>query len=397
MSAKELVKKLLSYADIEINGSRRWDIQVNDERLYDRVIADQSLGLGESYIEGWWDCARIDEMMAKLIDAKINHKLKNNLRLSFQLILHRIFNYQTKRQSKQSVHHHYDLGNNLFQHMLDKEMNYSCAFWENASTLDEAQQNKMELICQKLKLSPGMRLLDIGCGWGALAKYAAQNYGVEVLGITLSEQQKNLAADKCRSLPISIKLMDYRDLKGDFDRIVSVGMFEHVGYKNYPTFMHKAFQHLKDDGIFLLHTIGNSSTEYSGDPWLNKYIFPQGMLPSISQIGNAIEPYFVMEDWHNFGAYYDKTLMAWYQNFNKHWPTLEKQYDHSFYRMWHYYLLSCAGLSRARQIQLWQIVLSKNGLKGGYQYRYRPQQETQKQDIKDLQDRYVPQLNKSIL
>lgn len=373
MSSKELIRKLLDYADIKINGSRPWDIQIHDERLYDRVIADHSLGLGESYMEGWWDCDRLDEMMTHLFKAKINTKIKSNLNLSIQLMMYKFFNYQTKRYSKNAIHHHYDLGNNLFQAMLDKEMIYSCAFWDNVSNLDDAQLNKMELICQKLKLSPGMHLLDIGCGWGGLAKFAAKNYGVEVVGITLSEQQKKWAEEKCKGLPITIKIQDYRDIKGEFDRIVSVGMFEHVGYKNYSTYTQAAFKHLKDDGLFLLHTIGSSSTTFTGDPWMNKYIFPHGMLPSISQIGQAIEPYFVMEDWHNFGAYYDKTLLAWHQNFNKHWPKLENQYGHSFYRMWSYYLLSCAGLSRARHINLWQIVLSKNGVKGGYQLRYRPE------------------------
>lgn len=373
MSSKELVQKLLDFADIKINGSRPWDIQVYNEKLYDRVLSEQSLGLGESYVEGWWDCIRLDEMISKLLNAKINHKIKHSLHLSFQFMLHRILNYQNKSNAKRAVQHHYDLGNNLFQAMLDKEMNYSCAFWENASTLDEAQYDKMELICQKLKLSPGMRLLDIGCGWGALAKHAAKNFGVEVLGITLSEQQKQYADDKCRGLPITIRLQDYRDIHGEFDRIVSVGMFEHVGYKNYPTYMDAVCKHLKEDGIFLLHTIGSNATSFSGDPWINKYIFPHGMLPSIGQIGKTIEPYFVMEDWHNFGAYYDKTLMAWHHNFNKHWPEIERQYGRSFYRMWCYYLLSCAGLFRARQIQLWQIVLSKNGLKGGYQFRYQPE------------------------
>ncbi len=382
MSSKELVQKLLNFADIKINGPRPWDIQVHNENLYDRVLSEPSLGLGESYMEGWWDCPRIDEMMVKLLDGKINYKIKDSLRLSFQILLHRLFNYQTHAKSKQAVHHHYDLGNNLFEAMLDQEMNYSCAFWENASTLNEAQLNKMELICQKLKLAPGMRLLDIGCGWGGLAKYAAENYGVEVVGITLSEEQKNRAISKCRGLPITIKMQDYRDLKGDFDRIVSVGMFEHVGYKNYSTYMQTAFNHLKENGIFLLHTIGSNETQFTGDPWLNKYIFPHGMLPSISQVGKASEPYFVMEDWHSFGAYYDHTLMAWYQNFNQHWSHLKNHYNQTFYRMWCYYLLSCAGLFRARQIQLWQIVLSKNGLKGGYRCRYTPEQAaTEKSDM----------------
>lgn len=369
MSSKKFVKNLLDYADIKINGSRPWDIQIYNEQLYDRIISDKSLGLGESYIEGWWDSSHLDEMITKLLEAKIDQKIKSSSSLTFKYLLHRLFNYQNKHKAKKSVEYHYDLGNNLFQLMLDKEMNYSCGFWEKASNLDEAQIHKMDLICRKLKLSPGLRVLDIGCGWGGLARYAAKNYGVEVLGITLSEQQQKWAMEKCQGLPVDIILQDYREVSGEFDRIVSVGMFEHVGYKNYATFMHTVFQHLKSDGLCLLHTIGNNGSYHSGDPWLNKYIFPNGMLPSITQIGKAIEPYFVMEDWHNFGAYYDQTLLAWYQNFNKNWKKLENQYSQSFYRMWNYYLLSCAGLFRSRQIQLWQVVLSKNGWKGGYTWR----------------------------
>lgn len=370
MVAKDIVEKLLSFADIHIDGHRPWDIQVHDDRLYDRVLSKQSLGLGEAYMESWWDCESLDVLFTKLLEAKLDQKIKTHPQIAFQIFLHRLINHQTRDRAKKSIQHHYDLGNRLFHAMLDPSMNYSCAFWEQATTLEEAQRDKMELICKKLQLAPGMRLLDIGCGWGGLAKYAAQNYGVDVLGITLSIEQKKWMEEQCQNLPVKVQLLDYRDLQGSFDRIVSVGMFEHVGYKNYTKLMHAAFKNLKEEGLFLLHTIGTNATKKAGDPWINKYIFPQGMLPSISQIGQALEPYFVMEDWHNFGAYYDHTLMAWYQNFNTHWEHLKTHYDETFRRMWNYYLLSCAGLFRARQIQLWQIVLSKNGVKGGYRCRY---------------------------
>lgn len=370
MSAKNLVNKLLSEADIQVNGNRPWDIQIHDERFYNRVLSEQSLGLGESYIEGWWDCSQLDEMFSRLFEARLDQKIKQSPSAIFAVLSHRLFNHQTKDKAKLSIQRHYDLGNDLFQAMLDKEMNYSCAFWHNATHLDEAQQNKLELICQKLQMSPGMRLLDIGCGWGSLAKYAATHYGVEVVGITISENQKNWAINNCRGLPITIQLLDYRDVIGEFDRIVSVGMFEHVGYKNYSELMNVVHKHLNESGIFLLHTIGSNVTSYAGDPWINRYIFPNGMIPSITQIGKAIEPYFVMEDWHNFGAYYDKTLMAWNMNFQTHWNELKSHYNQTFYRMWSYYLLFCAALFRTRQTQLWQIILSKNGLKGGYHFRY---------------------------
>jgi cyclopropane-fatty-acyl-phospholipid synthase len=262
---------------------------------------------------------------------------------------------------------HYDLGNRLFEAMLDSRMNYTCGYWKNAKNLDEAQLHKLELTCQKLLLKPGMRMLDIGCGFGALAKYAAENYGVKVVGVTISKEQRDYAQQNCAGLPVEIRFQDYRDVNEKFDRIASLGMFEHVGHLNYRTYMNVANKCLSDDGIFLLHTIGSKVSSVASDEWISKYIFPNGMLPSIPQIGNAAEGLFVMEDWHNFGADYDKTLMAWYANFNHHWDQLKSYYDERFYRMWKYYLLSCAGLFRARYTQLWQIVFTKQGILGGYQ------------------------------
>ncbi len=366
---KEEVTKLLAHADIILNGTRPWDIQVHDDHFYSQILYYQNLGLGESYMDGLWDCESIDQMIARLINANIPKYVKTNKRLIFKYLMHKIFNYQTKRLAKVVARKHYDLGNKLFQAMLDKEMIYSCGYWDNATTLDQAQLNKMDLICKKLKLTPGMKLLDIGCGWGGLAKFAAKNYGVEVVGITISKEQKKLAEERCQGLPVKIMLQDYRDLTGEYDRIVSVGMFEHVGYKNYRTYMTVASRCLKEEGIFLLHTIGSRKTSYDGDPWMNKYIFPYGMLPSISQIHSAIDDLFVMEDWHNFGADYDKTLMAWHHNFNMHCPELKHEYDERFHRMWNYFLLSCAGAFRSRKMQLWQIIFSR-GIPGGYKFRY---------------------------
>ncbi|MDH7528362.1 MAG: cyclopropane fatty acyl phospholipid synthase, partial [Ignavibacteria bacterium] len=250
--------------------------------------------------------------------------------------------------------------------MLDKRMNYSCAYWKDATNLDEAQENKLELICKKLYLKPGMRVLDIGCGWGAFAKYAAEKYGVEVVGITVSKEQLKLAKELCDGLPVEIRLQDYREVNEKFDRIVSIGMFEHVGYKNYREYFKIAAKNLKDDGIFLLHTIGSNISTKSTDAWTHKYIFPNGMLPSLAQISKTVENLFVIEDVHNFGADYDKTLMAWYNNFKNNWHKLKDKYGERFYRMWEYFLLSCAGAFRARKNQLWQIVLSKKGILGGY-------------------------------
>ena len=248
-------------------------------------------------------------------------------------------------------------------------MNYSCGYWKDARDLNEAQLHKMELIGRKLKLEPGMRVLDIGCGWGGLCKFLAEKYDVQVVGITVSEEGAKIAQERCEGLPIDIRLQDYRDLNEKFDRIVSVGMFEHVGRRNYRTFFQVADKCLHDGGIFLLHTIGvDGNMAPYAEPWANKYIFPNGILPCHKNIPAGIHNLFTIEDWHNFGADYDKTLMAWYSNFVRNWPTIEHLFDDSkrFYRMWSYYLLAAAGLFRSRKFQLWQIVLSKNGIPGGY-------------------------------
>jgi cyclopropane-fatty-acyl-phospholipid synthase len=250
--------------------------------------------------------------------------------------------------------------------MLDTRMVYSCGYWKNATTLDAAQEAKLDLICKKIGLKKGMRVLDIGCGWGSFAKFAAERFKVSVVGVTVSKEQVTLAREFCKDLPVEIRLQDYRKMKESFDRIVSVGMFEHVGYKNYRTFFQVAHRCLKDGGLFLLHTIGGNFSVKGTDPWINKYIFPNSMLPSVAQISAAIESRFILEDWHGFGTDYDKTLMTWMQNFNTHWAELKQQHSERFYRMWKYYLLSSAGSFRARRNQLWQIVLSKHGVPGGY-------------------------------
>ncbi len=364
---KSLVGMLFGLANIEINGSNPWDIKVHNERFYKRAVTEVELGLGESYMDGWWDVDKLDEMIYRIVLADLQNKVKHNYKVALQLAGFWLINMQTRRRAFIIGKRHYDLGNELFRKMLDKRMNYSCAYWKNATTLDEAQENKLDLICKKLILKPGMRVLDIGCGWGAFGKYASEKYDVEVVGITVSKEQVELGKELCKGLPVEFRLQDYREVNEKFDKIVSVGMIEHVGYRNYRQYFEIAKRNLKDDGLFLLHTIGDIRSLKSTDAWTHKYIFPNGMLPSIAQLGKAIEGLFVMEDWHNFGADYDKTLMAWYENFEANWKLIKSNYDDRFYRMWKYFLLSSAGACRARsKNQLWQIVLSKNGVLGGY-------------------------------
>lgn len=365
-TAKSIGENLLQMAGITINGKNPWDIQVYEDDLYLRVLTEGPLGLGEAYMDKWWDCQRVDMFIDKVLRANLDTKVKIPFGFYLKQILSRFINFQTKKRARQVAYAHYDLGNDLFKAMLDKNMIYSCGYWKEAVTLEEAQIAKLDLICRKLQLKPGLTLLDIGCGWGGLARHAAEKYGVNVTGVTISEQQYHYAKEHCKNLPINIHLQDYRDINQQFDRIVSVGMFEHVGHINYRTFMRTAHQALKDDGLFLLHTIGVDETSSLANEWIVKYIFPNGMLPSITQIAKSAEKLFIVEDWQNFGAYYDNTLMAWHENFTAQWNELKTQYDERFYRMWCYYLHSCAGSFRARKNQLWQIVLSKYGVPGGY-------------------------------
>jgi len=356
---KGLVQQLLDHAGVQIDGHAPWDIQVHNPAFYPRVIAGDSLALGESYMDGWWDCQALDQFFERIMAARLDKKARQSRALMRAAVKVRLTRMYSRAKAFEVGRCHYDIGNDLFTVMLDKRMNYSCAYWQEADTLDKAQEAKLELTCRKLGLEPGMRVLDIGCGWGGFAVYAAEKYGVAVTGVTVSGEQVKLAQNRCTSIPVCFELKDYRDIQGTFDRIVSIGMFEHAGYTNYRTYMEVVNRCLKDDGLFLLHTIGSNTSVCSVDPWLAKYIFPNSMLPSARQITEAAEGIFIIEDWHSFGSHYDPTLMAWHQNFTDNWHCIQDAYDQRFKRMWVYYLLSCAGSFRARRNQLWQIVFSK--------------------------------------
>jgi len=354
-----IASELLSRAGIQVNGTAAADIQVKHPDFFKRVLQEGSLGLGESYMDGWWECDRLDTFFSKVLHAGLENQLPHHLKDTLRIAGARLFNLQTKKRAWIVGKEHYDLGNDLFSRMLDPQMQYSCAYWKDAEELEEAQIAKLTLICEKLQLVAGMRVLDIGCGWGGLAQFMAQRYGVSVVGVTISAEQQKLAQARCSGLDVDIRLQDYRDLNEQFDRIVSVGMFEHVGPKNYATYFAVVDRNLKPDGLFLLHTIGSKKTDLSVDPWIDRYIFPNGCLPSVRQIASASESHFVMEDWHNFGADYDKTLMAWHARFLSSWPEIAGNYSERFKRMFSYYLNACAGAFRARDIQLWQVVFSR--------------------------------------
>jgi len=361
----ETIERLLSLADVRIDGNRPWDIQVHDEAMYARVLAEGALGLGESYMDGWWDSESVDQFFHHILSARLEAKVRPGSELP-SLVKARLLNLQKRTRAYQVGERHYDIDNDLFQRMLDPLMIYSCGYWKEAATLQEAQEAKLDLVCRKLGLQPGMRVLDIGCGWGGTARFAAERYGVEVVGVTVSQEQAKLAKEKCRGLPVEIRLQDYREVDETFDRVLSIGMFEHVGTKNYRTYM-KVVQHcLEDDGLFLLHTIGGNRSVSRTNAWTERYIFPNSVLPTARQIARAVDGLFVLEDWHNFGPDYDKTLMCWFHNFDDAWDELKSGYDGRFYRMWKYFLLSSAGSFRSRAAQLWQIVFAPRGVAGGY-------------------------------
>jgi cyclopropane-fatty-acyl-phospholipid synthase len=356
--ALRIAREILEVADINVNGERPWDIRVHNEDFFGRVLAGGSLALGESYMDGWWDCEQLDELITRILSKDLQQRVRPSLRVASLWLKSVFLNMQRKSRAYNIAERHYDLGNDLYRIMLDKGMNYSCGYWKHAKNLDEAQEDKLELICRKINLEKGMRVLDIGCGWGGFAYHAAELHGAQVVGITVSREQAELARARCRDLPVEIRLQDYRDLDERFDRIVSVGMIEHVGFKNYRRYMQVAARCLAPDGLFLLHTIGANISSRFNDPWNDKYIFPDGMLPSLQQLTKAAEGLFKIEDVHSFGQYYDTTLLAWNRNFTAGWEQIKDRYGERFSRMWHYYLLSSAASFRSRTVQLWQIVLS---------------------------------------
>ena len=363
-SLRGKIGRMLAKADIRLDGPRSWDIQLHSPDVLERIVSRGSLGLGESYMDGDWDAERLDEFFTHLLRARLDREVKP-LSLLLPVLRERVFNRQNPRRAWQVGERHYDLGNDFYQSMLGPSMTYTCGYWKNADTLDQAQEAKLELICQKLRLKPGMRLLDIGCGWGGFMAYAAARHGVKCVGVTVSREQAAFARQRHPDPRLEFRLQDYREIDGKFDAIASIGMFEHVGKKNYRTFMRVVRSCLADDGVFLLQTIGKNERAGITDPWIEKYVFPNGEIPAINHISDAMDGLLVTEDLHNFGADYDKTLMAWHSNFEAAWSRFADALGERFHRRWRYYLLSCAGAFRARDLQLWQWTLSKQGIHGG--------------------------------
>jgi len=382
MNPEKMVRQFLEKADIQINGPDPWDLQVHNNRFFLRVWANGSIGLGESYMEGWWDCEDLEGFFFRIIDAKLYNKVKG-WRFAFNLIKAKLINRQTKNRSMRVAKMHYNLSNEMYSAMLGETMAYTCAYWKQAKNLDEAQYAKYDLICRKLDIKADDRILELGSGWGGFAKYASEKYGCHIVTVNIAKEQVKYARNICDDKLVSVCLCDYRDRDvynpaGEkYDKIVSIGLCEHVGPKNYRSWFRLVFDQLKDRGLFLLHSIGSDRTKYISDSWIDKYIFPNGIIPSTLTLSRAMDGIFVMEDWHNFGSDYHLTLMEWFKNFDHYWKVKEKSNadlgislknisKDTFYRMLKYYLLSCAGCFRSRENSLWQIVMSKNGILGGY-------------------------------
>ena len=354
------VRNQFASIGIVVNGRRESDPQIHHSRVYRSIALQGSLGLGESYMNGDLTVARLDLFVEKILRSDLG-KRKYTPMILKRLLKAVLFNLQSLSRSKIVCDVHYDLGNDLFQKMLDQRMVYTCGYWKDAKNLAEAQEHKLDLICKKLELKAGMKVLDIGCGFGSFMKYAAAKYGVECVGYSLSKEQIAYGEKDCAGLPIEFVFDDYRNIKGKFDRVVSVGMLEAVGYKNFRTYMQVIHNVLKEDGAALVHTVGHNHTTYITDPWVDRYIFPNGVLPSLKQMGAASEGLLVMEDLHNFGPDYATTLHAWHENFQAAWPELKSNYSETFKKMWEFYLLSFAGGFQARNWQLWQMVFTKKG------------------------------------
>lgn len=377
MNARHTITQLFKELDI-VNGR---DIVVHDDRFYEKVLRQQTRGLGESYVNGWWDTPDITKLIITVIRGlpQIRKHLKINLSLIFSQFAGSFYNRQAKQRNARDVQAHYDIGNELYEIMLDKNMVYSCAYFQDPLwTLEQAQEAKIDLVYRKLHIpnqgigTDPVRVLDIGCGWGFGLIHGARYYNIEGVGLTLSQNQFESGQRLTKKLPVEIRLQDYRDLPDEekFDAIFSIGMFEHVGRKNYSQLMHVVEKHLKPNGLFLLHTIGTAKPGPL-EPWMNKYIFPGAYLPSRTLISESTEKLFVLQDFQNFGLHYARTLEEWYQRFMKGWPILRdlrpELYTDRFFRMWKYYLLSSAAGFYTGRNDLWQFVFSKQPLDHVYQ------------------------------
>lgn len=368
--ARKIVTDTFSRAGVRINGNNPWDIRVNNDRFFSKALRG-SLGFGESYMDGDWDTDELDALFRRIMRMKLTRSPLVILNRVWNEIRARITNIQSRSGSRAIAEAHYDLDHRLYQEFLGPYNQYTCCFFNQAKTLEAAEIEKLEMLCDKLGLTAEDKVLDIGCGWGGFAKYAAETRGCSVTGVSISKEQIAYARDYTAGLPVKIIEADYRDLPDmfggqHFDKVLICGMLEHVGYKNYRTIFSIIHELLKDDGRFLLHTIGNNKTTAVVDPWIEKYIFRNSMAPSMEQLTMAFQGLLVAQDWENYGLYYAPTLAAWQQNFEDRWDAISaiesaRPFDERFRRMFNYYFLSCKAAFETENLYLWHIVLTKHG------------------------------------
>lgn len=375
MNARQLLTRAFQKIGVEPGA----DMVVHDDRFYERVLKDHTIGFGEAYVEGWWDAPDLTALFRKLIEGV--PQLKKHLKLNLHILAYNWMdgwlNRQLRARALRDVQFHYDIGNELYEVMLDPNMVYTCAYFKDPTwTLEKAQTEKIDLVYRKLHIPEAgikqPRVLDIGCGWGFGLIHGARHYGVSGVGVTLAREQAEFARARAGDLPVEFRLQDYRDIqeKEPFDAIFSLGMFEHVGKMNYRRFMETVHRNLKPGGLFLLHSIG-AKEHGPSDPWIRKYIFPGAFIPDVVDIAEAADGLFIEHDFQNFGLYYAKTALEWCSRFEAGWEKLHSLrpdfYDQRFFRLWKYYLQSSAATFYSGWNQVWQIVFSKGPLEEVYQ------------------------------
>lgn len=345
-------------------------IRLHDKALYTKLFFKPELYGGEAYMDGtltFEDGSSVEDLLTLFATNRLalgSYPLQSVLRRAAKAVRH-IQQYNPASRARKNVAHHYDLSNDLYRLFLDQDMQYSCAYYRNETdTLEQAQENKKRHIASKLLLKPGQKVLDIGCGWGGLSLYLARQADVEVTGITLSTEQLDVARKRARDEGLDgrvrFELMDYRDVQGSFDRIVSVGMFEHVGVPHYPAFFDKIHALLPDDGVALLHSISHRSPPGATSPWLRKYIFPGGYSPAVSEVMAAIErKYLWVTDIEILRMHYAYTLQEWNRRFQANRDKVAAMYDERFCRMWEFYLIATQMVFRYGSEMVFQMQIAK--------------------------------------
>jgi cyclopropane-fatty-acyl-phospholipid synthase len=356
---KKAVERILSTVDVRIGGSRPFDMQVHSDLFYKRVLLEGSVGLGESYMDGLWDCADLEELVFRFVESGIERRFRLLPGFVTMNALGHLVNRQPRSLGERTSRH-YNTDNDLFASFLGKYKNYSCAFYEEGDDLDTAQLKKMDLICDELCLRPGENVLDIGGGWGEIAKHMASR-GCRITSINIADEQMRAAREHCKGASVDVVKCDYRDVAGTFDKIAIIAMMSHVGHKNHRPLFETVHRHLAPDGLVFVDTVGSAVSLQNGNPWIDKYIFPGIVFPSIQQISRAVEGLFVIEAVRNFGASYVKTLRAWNANLRRAWPRLSHRHDERTRRMFEFFFLTVAGFFRARDFQNWYVVLSPEG------------------------------------